>query len=179
MEDIIVVEGLHDASRIKELYPLANCVITNGCEVSKETLNLIKKLSENHNIIVFTDPDSPGERIRKIVEDAVPGCKHAFIRKKDSISKNNKKVGVEHADLDVIKESLENVYSYNDKNIGNITNLDLYELGLNGDSNSSIYRNKISDILNIGKPNSKTFLKRLNLIGITKEELQELLCKIK
>ncbi|MCR5349867.1 MAG: ribonuclease M5 [Acholeplasmatales bacterium] len=179
MDDIIVVEGLHDVSRIKELYPLANCVITNGCEVSKETLDLIKKLSETHNIIIFTDPDSPGEKIRKMVTEVVPNAKQAFIRKKDSISKNNKKVGVEHADLNVIKESLENVYSYNENTKENITNIDLYELGLNGDSNSAILRNKISDILNIGKPNSKTFLKRLNLIGISKEELQELLCKIK
>lgn len=179
MNDIIVVEGTHDEARIKLVYPNASCVVTNGLEISNDTLKLIKKLSENHNIIVFTDPDSPGEKIRNEIEKMVPNCKHAFIRKKDSISKNNKKVGVEHASLDIIKESLENIYEPNKININQITNIDLYELGLNGFENSAIYRDKISDILNIGRPNVKTFLKRINLIGITKKELEELLCKIK
>ena len=38
---------------------------------------------------------------------------------------------------------------------------------------------KISDVLNIGRPNAKTFLKRINLLRITKEELGELICKVK
>ena len=48
---------------IKELN--ANGFKLNGSEISDETLDLIKELSKNHNIIVFTDPDYPGERIRK------------------------------------------------------------------------------------------------------------------
>ena len=179
MEDIIVVEGTHDEARIKEIYPLCHCVVTNGSEISDETLDLIKELSKNHNIIVFTDPDYPGERIRKKIEEIVPNSKHAFIRKKDSISNNKKKVGVEHAKLDIIKEALDNVYTYNPNDNMLITNNDLYELGLNGFPNSKILRDKVSEILNIGKPNSKTFLKRINLIGITKEKLEEILCKIK
>ena len=48
---------------------------------------------------------------------------------------------------------------------------------LNGKSSYEIARNY--DILNIGKPNAKTFLKRLNLLQITREELEDLLCKVK
>ena len=44
---------------------------------------------------------------------------------------------------------------------------------------SSTYRDRISDILNIGKPNSKSFLKRVNQIGLTLDELKELLCQVK
>ena len=44
MDDIIVVEGLHDEIRIKSVYPNANVVITNGSEVSKETIDLLKEL---------------------------------------------------------------------------------------------------------------------------------------
>ena len=51
---------------------------------------------------------------------------------------------------------------------------DLYMLGLTGFSNSKILRDKISEHLNIGMPNAKTFLKRLNLIQISLEELKEL-----
>ena len=178
MDDIIVVEGTHDVIKIHEAYPNANCVITNGSEISVDTINYIKELSKSHNIIVFTDPDYPGERIRSKIEEIVPNCKHAFIRKKDAHSHNFKKLGVEHATKEVIKECLENVYD-NNVSEGTITNLDLFELGLTGMENSSELRDKISDKLNIGKPNNKTFLKRLNLIGITKEKLEDLLCQIK
>ncbi len=179
MNDVIVVEGLHDEIKIKSVYPDAFCVITNGSEISDETLRYIKKLSENHNIIIFTDPDSPGEKIRSEVLRVVPNAKNAFIHKKDAISGNKKKVGVEHATKEMIRLSLDGIYNKEVNVSSNITNNDLFEIGLNGYDNSSIYRDRISDILNIGKPNSKSFLKRVNQIGLTLDELKELLCQVK
>ncbi|MBO5541838.1 MAG: DUF4093 domain-containing protein, partial [Acholeplasmatales bacterium] len=111
-------------------------------------------------------------------EEIVPNCKHAFIRKKDAHSSNNKKLGVEHATKEVIIECLENVYENNTSN-ETITNLDLFDLGLTGKKDSALLRDKISDKLNIGRPNNKTFLKRLNLIGITRKNLEEIICQIK
>ena len=61
MKNIIVVEGYHDEAKIKAVYPNLDVVVTNGSEISKETLNLIKKLSEDNEIVIFTDPDYPGE----------------------------------------------------------------------------------------------------------------------
>ncbi len=176
--DIIVVEGIHDVSKIKSVYPNCNCIITNGREISQDTIDCIKELSKTNQIIVFTDPDSPGERIRDIISKEVINCKHAFLRKRDCISKNRKKVGIEHADTEAIKEALANVYS-NQIIKETITNIDLYKLGLNGNKNSSMLRDKISDELNIGRPNCKTFLKRLNLLQITYEELENLVCSLK
>ena len=46
------------------------------------------------------------------------------------------------------------------------------------DSSDSEFREKISEYLNIGMPNAKTFLKRLNLIQISLEELKELCQKL-
>lgn len=173
MSSVIVVEGIHDEMKIKSVYPGANIVITNGREISDDTIDLIKKLSLNNEIIIFTDPDTPGERIRGIVNEAVPNAKHAFLRKKDAISKNHKKVGIEHASKEVIISSLENVYESNNS-VDTISVMDLYELGLNGSNSSAKLREKISLILNIGRPNAKTFLKRLNMIQISKEELIKL-----
>ena len=79
----------------------------------------------------------------------------------------------------MIKDALANIYNIDNEKMGNITNEDLFELGLNGNSNSKIYRDKISDILNIGRPNNKSFLKRINRIGLTLDELKGLLCQIK
>lgn len=175
--DIIVVEGMHDVSKIKSVYKDANCIITNGREISNETIECIRELSKTNRIIIFTDPDSPGEKIRNIISEAVPNSVHAFLRKKDCISSNNKKVGIEHASKEAILEALSNVYDNN--YIETITNKDLFKLGLNGNPNSAILRDKISNYLNIGKPNCKTFLKRLNLLGLTYEKVEEILCKVK
>ena len=56
MNDIIVVEGTHDEARIKLVYPNASCVVTNGLEISNDTLKLIKKLLQNlliYNLMVI------------------------------------------------------------------------------------------------------------------------------
>ena len=37
-------------------------------------------------VIVLTDPDFPGEKIRKIITEHVPDCKHAFIDKKSALT---------------------------------------------------------------------------------------------
>lgn len=177
MASVIVVEGIHDEMRIKSIYPDVNVVTTNGREIDISTIELIKTLSIENDIIIFTDPDSPGEKIRNIITNEVPNCKQAFLRKKDCISKNKKKVGIEHASKECIIDALSNLIIPNSNE--NIKVSDLYELGLNGYENSSLLREKISDILNIGKPNAKTFLKRINLLNITKEELEELVCKVK
>jgi ribonuclease M5 len=140
---VIVVEGIHDEARLKSIYPDCNCVITNGREIDDSTIEYIKELSKTHEIIIFTDPDSPGEKIRNIITTAVPNAKQAFLRKKDCISNNKKKVGIEHASKEAIINALENVYSPT-LNEDVITMDELFELGLNGNSNSAVLRDKIS-----------------------------------
>ncbi len=173
MNSVIIVEGIHDEMKIKEVYPEAFVVTTNGSQISKETLDLVQMLSKKNQIIVFTDPDYPGERIRNMIEQVVPDVMHAFLRKKDAISKNKKKVGIEHASHECIIDSLSHLYK-SEKSVDTITNEDLFELGLNGQAHSRVLREKISLYFNIGRPNAKTFLKRINMLKISKEELKKL-----
>lgn len=173
MSSVIVVEGVHDQIKILSVYPDAKVVITNGSEISQATLEFIKSLSLTHEIIIFTDPDTPGEKIRNKIIEYIPNAKHAFLRKKDAISKNKRKVGIEHASKECIVESLSCIYSDEGKE-NTIFLQDIYTLGLMGMPNSSYLRDAISNKLNIGKPNAKTFLKRLNMLQIKKEELEKL-----
>ena len=177
MPSVIVVEGLHDKIKVESIYSNANIVITNGSEISDDTIKLLKTLSKTNQIIIFTDPDSPGERIRNQIANAIPTSYHAILRKKDSISKNGKKVGIEHASKECIIESLSQVYS-NQQEEDTITLADIYELGLMGMPYSGALREKLADALNIGKPNAKTFLKRVNMLQIKKEVLKDLCRKL-
>ena len=177
MSNIIVVEGIHDVSRIKEVYKDAYTIITDGSNVSKKLIEELKELSKTNKIIVFTDPDYSGERIRKIIEKEVPNISHAFLPKDSCISKNKKKVGIEHASLDDIKKALDGIYTPGKK--GNLNISDLYELGLVGENGSAKLRNDVSLTLNIGKTNGKTFLNRINSFGITKKDLGDIICRLK
>lgn len=174
MSQVIVVEGKNDYSKIKEVYKDAIIVTTNGREISQETLNLIKKYSIDNEIILFLDPDSPGEQIRKKILEVVPNASNAFLIKKEGISKNKKKVGIEHASNEAIKKALENVYRAEIKE-NKIEMKDLYNLKLVGFPNSKELRDFVSDKLNIGRPNAKTFLNRINSFNIDIDLIKELI----
>lgn len=80
---VVVVEGKDDTIRLKQFFPGIETVETNGSAVSKQVLEELKKLSQSREIIVFTDPDFNGERIRRIVTEAIPTAKQAFITRKE------------------------------------------------------------------------------------------------
>ena len=51
---------------------------------------------------------------------------------------------------------------------------DMYELKLMGSDDSSYRRDVVSKKFHIGKCNGKTMLKRLNMLGISREELDDI-----
>jgi len=174
LSDIIVVEGKNDKAKILEIYPDANVIITNGSEISKDTIKMLVELSKNHNIILFLDPDYPGERIRSIITNNIPNASQAFIKKKLAIDERKHKVGVEHASKEYIKEALDNLLSSNNIK-GTLTSKDMYDLALAGSENSKELRCYLADVLSIGNPNAKTLLKRLNILNIKKDEVERIL----
>lgn len=170
-KQVIVVEGTHDMIKIHEVYPLANVIVTNGTEVSKDTLNMIKELSKENEIVCLLDPDFPGEKIRKMVVEVVPNAKHVFMKKNLCISNNRKKVGIEHAKASDIKEALDNCLSIREKKNRDILMSDLYELNIVGNQD---IREFVSNKLCIGRPNVKTFLKRVNMFDISMSDLEKI-----
>lgn len=81
IKEVIVVEGKSDTIKIKQAVD-ADTIETNGMEISKQTLKLIAHAQEKRGVIIFTDPDFPGNKIRQTIATNVPGCKHAFLPKK-------------------------------------------------------------------------------------------------
>ena len=174
MENVIlVVEGKNDYSRIKQIYPNLDILITGGSAISEKFLSDLKELAKTNKIVVFTDPDFPGEKIRKTIQEHVPNSEHVFINKQKAISRNNKKVGVEHASKNDIISALEHVHS--SKASSDITFDFLYDLNLIGDNKSKEKRLYLCDKLNIGYVNAKQLEKRLVLFGFTKKDILEAL----
>lgn len=166
---VIVVEGKNDVNKLKNIYPDCEFIITNGSALSKDTLELIKKCSMNDEVIICVDPDGPGEKIRRTICSYVPNANHVFAKKSDAISKNRKKVGIEHMCRNAIEEMFANVKMTKQTN-NTITYTDLYKLGL---MDSKEKRNKVCEKLHISYCNGKQFLKRINMFGISLEELKK------
>ena len=171
IKEVIVVEGKNDTKRLKEFFDVET-IETHGLGLNKETIEYIKKINEKRGIILFLDPDTPGEKIRNRLNNEIPGLKNAFVMKEDA--KTKKKVGIEHASKEILKEALDNLISYKDFE-ESITKEEYYRLGLNGLSDSGIKRDKISRYYHLGKCNSKTMYKRLNMLGITFKDIENIL----
>ena len=67
IKETIVVEGKNDAAAVKRAVD-ADVIITSGFGISSETLRLIKLAQYKNGVIVLTDPDFIGEKIRKIID---------------------------------------------------------------------------------------------------------------
>ncbi|BDH59919.1 ribonuclease M5 [Lysinibacillus sp. PLM2] len=170
IQEIIVVEGKDDTTAIKRAVN-ADTIETNGSAISKETLKRIAHAQEKRGVIVFTDPDYPGRRIRAIIEEHIPGVKHAFLAKEKTIAKNGKGLGIEHANDEDIREALKNVYTPSKQGfIEVITIEDLMIAKLIGHPQSKKRREQLGELLNIGMTNGKQLHKRLAIFQITKEQ---------
>ena len=108
-KEIIVVEGRDDTRRLKEVYPEIETLETNGSAINEDVISRIKELQKKRGVIIFTDPDFPGNKIRQRIMQEVPLCKHAHLPKREAIAKNDKGVGVEHASAESIKRALQDV----------------------------------------------------------------------
>lgn len=171
IKEKVVVEGVHDASTLKRYFNV-DCIITHGSAIDETILEYIGKWIIDPGVIVFTDPDAPGEKIRQTIMQRYPMVKHAYIDKRKA--RTDKKVGVEHADHDAIKYALDHVASYDHHSTHGLTMNDMIALKLSGDPSSAHRRMILSQHYPIGHTNAKTCLKRLNYLHITKEELESI-----
>jgi len=170
---VVVVEGKNDEFRIKLLFPDLKVIITNGAAIDQDAIVLLDKLQETHEIILMLDPDHAGERIRRILSKKYKQVSHVFIKQEDAKSNSGKKTGIEHANLDTIKEALKGIRDTNLLPYTDITPIDLYEWGLTGHPMSAVKRKKVCEQLNIGNPNGKTLYQRLAMFHIMKKDIKE------
>lgn len=169
---MIVVEGKSDTSKIKQAVA-ADTIETNGSAIDRPILRMIQHAQEKRGVIIFTDPDYPGERIRHMIDQAVPGCKHAFLPKQEALAPTQRKsVGIEHASVIAIQTALQHVYELTDGSLAtDITKADLIRYGLIGGATSRARREKLGMALHIGYTNGKQLLHRLQMFKIKKDEL--------
>lgn len=177
MKEIIVVEGKDDTVAIKRAVD-AETIETGGSAIGEDVLRRVKLAQERRGVIIFTDPDHAGERIRKIVSRHVPGCKHAFLPQEEALYKGD--IGVENASPEAVRKALANVRTEMavDEDQPNIeapaiTMDDLMEAGLLVHAQAADRRLRMGKLLGIGYANGKQFYKRCSMFRITREEFRQ------
>ena len=103
IEEIIVVEGRDDTAAIRCAVD-AVTIETHGFGIREETWDLIDKAYQTKGIIVFTDPDTAGEQIRRRILERFPEAKEAFLDQ--ALAAKAGDIGIENASPEAIQEAL-------------------------------------------------------------------------
>ena len=181
LKEVIIVEGKMDTVAVKRALE-CDTIETGGFALNSHTLKKIEAAYKKRGIIILTDPDGSGERIRKFLTARFPDAGQAFVPKKDARVPDD--VGIEQAKPEAILLALSKVHhhEYNPEPVFSVA--DLRDNGLSGSADvsgsadASHKRDLLGAELGIGYGTAKAFLRRLNTYGITREEFAVALKKV-
>ena len=161
IDHLIIVEGNSDKTKVLSLFD-ASIFITNGYDIDE---GLIKLLSQYRKLLVLTDDDEAGKKIRERINSIVK-CENIEV----DASKCNKhhKHGVAECDKETLYNALK-PYIANKKDRKVITNIDLYNQGII----SKRQRDNICDKLSINRYSQKQLLEILNIIELNIKKIKE------
>lgn len=185
IEQAVIVEGKYDKIKLSSILD-AVIIQTDGFAVfkDKEKQRLIRKLAQTKGIVILTDSDSAGFKIRSFIGGSVPkdSVYHAYIpdvfgkeRRKDTPSKEGK-LGVEGLDADVLLDSLTRagvICEQTQEQTRRVTVTDLYEAGLTGQKESSVLRKKFLKSLSLPERLSTSALVQMINIFMTYDEFTQ------
>lgn len=189
IKEAVIVEGVYDKIKLSNFLD-GIIFVTGGFSIisNKKKLETIKTLAEKTGIVILTDSDSAGFKIRNHIKQSLPKelVKHAYIPDIPGKEKRKTKpgkeglLGVEGISQDIIINALKkagceiNGQTEPEKQSDPITKADLFSLGLSGDENSVKKRQTLANALGMpSKISSNMLLSFLNRI-MTRDELMNL-----
>lgn len=148
LKQAVIVEGKYDKIRLESLID-ATIIQTDGFAIfkDKEKQRLIRRLAEKNGILILTDSDSAGFKIRSFLGGSLPKetVTHAYIpdvlgkeKRKDAPSKEGK-IGVEGMRTQALVDALAKagvLYEEVEQPRKKVEMIDLFEDGLSGGNNS-------------------------------------------
>ncbi len=155
IKEIIVVEGRDDEAAVKRAVE-AETIATHGFGIRQETFARIEKAYTERGIIIFTDPDFAGEKIRKRLAERFPNGKHAFLPREEALKDGD--VGIENASPQSIRDALGKAKPAVSEKRCEFKQEDMLEYGLAGYPGAVERRDQLGKRLGIGYGNSKVFL---------------------
>ncbi len=192
LKQTVIVEGRYDKAKLSSLVD-ANILTTDGFDIfrDKRKLHTIRMLAEKDGIIVLTDSDAAGFRIRGYLSGAVPPERVTHVYIPDLFGKERRKaqpsaegkLGVEGVPSELLIEAFakagitpETVEQSQPGQRGagqGITQADLVEWGISGGENSFAIRQKLLKKLCLpARMGTKALLKTVNTLYTYEEFLK-------
>ena len=184
LKEAVIVEGKYDKIKLSSIIDTI-IIGTNGFGIFKDTekLELIRYYAKKTGIIILTDSDRAGRKIRGYIKSAIQdgSIKNVHIpdvfgkeKRKKTLSAEGK-LGVEGIEVRIILDAFKKagIVSYERILPPDITKVTLYELGLSGGNNSSLLRKKLQNSLGLPSLLSASALLEVLNTMMTAEELAE------
>lgn len=163
IDGIIVVEGTGDSSFLSSFID-ALFIETNGYDIKHEDIDFLQNC--NKKIIVLTDSDSAGDTIRDRLSKELPNAVH--IKVNSNKCNKNGKHGVAECEKEEILNVLKEHFIKSKTNEQRVTLNDLISLT----KEQKEIKKSISNFYHLGTFKNKEMLKRLNVLNITKEQIE-------
>lgn len=191
VKEAIIVEGKYDKIKLSGFVD-GLVFVADGFSIfnNKKDQQTIKTLAEKTGIVILTDSDSAGLKIRNFIKQLVPKeqVKHAYIpevfgkEKRKMVAGKEGLLGVEGIDEKTITDALiksgctvdGDAKSDKDK----LTKTDFFLMGLSGGANSAELRSKLA--LKLGLPSKLSANMLLDAVNkmYDRETIKELLKEI-
>ena len=182
----VIVEGKYDIIKLSNIID-GLIIKTDGFGIFKdrEKQQLIRRLAGEKGIIVLTDSDSAGFMIRNFISSVVPKDKIINVYIPDIYGKEKRKseggkegkLGVEGMREEVLLDAFDKAGVLCGKSEATerrlITNVDLYEWGFSGKSDSKTKRQKLLRSLALPERMSTSNLVKILNSFVTYEEFTE------
>lgn len=177
IKELIVVEGKYDKEHLKKITD-APIICTHGFELykSKNVIKSIKELSKDRGVIILTDSDRAGFRIRNYLKNCLGGScdiKNAYIpeiegkeKRKDKPAKDGI-LGVEGIEEKILEEILRKAATeIVPHEIEKVTKADFFTDGFSGRDDSGEMRKKLAKELSLPpRISANAMLDLINQIG--------------
>lgn len=189
INEAIIVEGKYDKIKLSSILD-AVIITTNGFGIfkDKEKLELIRYYARTTGIVILTDSDSAGLKIRNYIKGAVKGGRIINVFIPDVFGKEKRKekpsaegkLGVEGLSVKLLTEAFEKSGVTTDERNSepDITNYVMYELGLSGGQNSRVLRERLQKSLGLPSLMSVTALMEVLNTMMSSHELSDRVEKI-
>ena len=190
INEAVIVEGKYDKIKLSSVFD-AVIIVTNGFGIfrDRETLELIRFYAEKTGIIILTDSDSAGRKIRGYIKSAVKkgSVRNVYIpdvfgkeKRKEKPSAEGK-LGVEGINVKLILDAFKNagITASENNSPHDIDKTVLYELGFSGKPDSKGLRLALQKYLGLPSLMSASSLIEVLNTMMSKDELEKTLIRIR